>query len=94
MMTVTTDSTTAGKPDGVETCGIAARAKRLVGRAIFRLARPEMTPVFCRGLGDDFTPEVALALAAANQAFADGQRGRAGQSLVTPRQLRDTGGFV
>ena len=82
MMTVTNNPITAGTHNGVDTCGIGAHVKRLVGRAIFRLARPRLAPVFGRGLGDDFTPEVALALTAANQAFADGPC----RSLVTPRQ--------
>ncbi|MDE2786353.1 MAG: hypothetical protein OXL37_06780 [Chloroflexota bacterium] len=85
-MTVTTDSNTAGTQCGVDTCGIGGRAKQLVGRAIFRLARPGLAPVFGRGLGDDFTPEIAVALTAANQAIADEERGRPGQSSITPRQ--------
>lgn len=85
-MTVTTDSITAGTQCDVDTCGIGGRARQLVGRAIFRLARPGLAPVFGRGLGDDFTPEIAVALTAANQAIADGERCRPGHKSTTPQQ--------
>ena len=83
-MTVTTDSITAGTHCDVDTRGTAAYAKQLVGRAIFRLTRPGLAPVFCRGLGDDFTPEVALALTAANQEIADEKRRQPGHSPIAP----------
>ena len=85
-MTVTTDSITAGTHCGVGARGIGAHIKQLVGRAIFRFTRPGLEPVFGRGLGDDFTPEVVLALTAANQASADRESRRPGNRSITPGQ--------
>ena len=85
-MTVTTDSITAGTHCGVDACGIGAHAKQLVGRAIFRFIQPGWPPVFGRGLGDDFTPDVALALTAANQASADGEHRQPGHNSIIPQQ--------
>ncbi len=85
-MSFTTDPITAGARCGVAACGIGAHTKQVVGRAISRLTQPGWAPVFGRGLGDDFTLDVALALTAASQPSADGESRRPSAGSITPRQ--------